>query len=85
MTKTLRCCNFDHCSGRRIHHERPDEPRGIQTKEVDESYNEPWFCSMTCAMLASFMSVRYEDTTVGMAAFERQYPKWREMVAVKKT
>lgn len=83
-TKIIQCCEFRSCSERRIHHERPDESRGIQTKEVDRGYNEPWFCSFTCAILAGFMSVRFEDTTVGLEAFEKIYPNWREMIEVKK-
>jgi len=82
--KKIRCCNFDGgCSERRIHHENPDVSRGIQSREVEDSYDMPWFCSFTCAMLAGFMSVRAEDKTVGMEAFELQYPNWRERIEVK--
>lgn len=84
MTKTLQCCNFDGCAGRRVHHENPDTPRGLQTIEVDYEYDGPYFCCMTCAMLAGFQSVRFEDTTVGLEAFERQYPDWRDRIEVKK-
>lgn len=83
--KVIQCCDFDHCSLRRIHHERPDESRGLRTIEVDEGYNEPWFCSMTCAIMAGFQSVRFEDTTVGLEAFERIYPNWRQRIEVKKS
>jgi len=50
------------CAARRIHFERPDEPRGKQYVEVPESHDElmPAFCSWECAMYAGFMTMKYD-------------------------
>lgn len=39
------------CAERRIHHERPDTPRGPQYVEVPDDYEGPAFCSITCKLL----------------------------------
>jgi len=48
-----RPCNYKECSSRRIHHERPDEPRGIQYVEVPDDFplEGKTYCSFTCAIM----------------------------------
>jgi hypothetical protein len=43
-------CSIEGCSGRRIHHERPDTPRGTQWCTVKENHAGPAFCSLSCYM-----------------------------------
>lgn len=43
-------CDGPHCAERRIHHERPDTPRGIQRVEVPQNHTGPAFCSIECSM-----------------------------------
>jgi len=43
-------CSGPHCAERRIHHERPDTPRGIQSVRVPQNYVGPAFCSIECRM-----------------------------------
>jgi hypothetical protein len=43
-----RPCDGPGCSNRRIHHERPDEPRGVVMVEVPESYTGKAYCSLEC-------------------------------------
>lgn len=59
--KTLPC-KYPDCGARRVHHERPDEPRGHQQVEVPDRYDEasPVFCSLSCAMMDGWMTARYE-------------------------
>ncbi len=44
-------CNGPHCTSRRVHHERPDTPRGVQYVEVPEDYSGPAFCSISCQII----------------------------------
>lgn len=73
----VQCCEFDTCSLRRIHHEQPDTPRGVRYFEIPDDASGPFFCSLTCAMYAGFMSVKYEDDTVGIGPFTAKYPDWK--------
>jgi hypothetical protein len=41
-------CSGPSCAARRVHHERPDEPRGIQYCEVKANSTGPAFCSIEC-------------------------------------
>jgi hypothetical protein len=41
-------CSAEGCSDRRIHHERPDTPRGTQYCEVKANHTGPAFCSLNC-------------------------------------
>jgi len=43
-------CSGPRCANRRIHHERPDTPRGIQHVEVPQDHEAPAFCSIECMM-----------------------------------
>lgn len=49
LTKKIPCAGPG-CANRRVHHERPDEPRGVQMVEVPESYdgNATVYCSIEC-------------------------------------
>jgi len=51
-------CSYAKCKDYRIHHERPDEPRGVQWVEVPDGHEGKAYCSITCACLAGAMSVR---------------------------
>lgn len=52
-------CKAPDCAERRIHHERPDVPRGPQYVEVPDDYpaHRPVFCSMTCAIMGGYMTL----------------------------
>jgi hypothetical protein len=41
-------CSSAACSERRIHHERPDTPRGIQICTVKANHIGPAYCSLNC-------------------------------------
>ncbi len=41
-------CQGPGCSNRRVHYEKPDEPRGIQEFWVAEWIEGPFFCSIEC-------------------------------------
>ena len=41
-------CSSSACSERRIHHERPDDPRGQQYCEVKANHHGPAYCSLNC-------------------------------------
>jgi len=60
-----RPCCFERCGERRIHHERPHEPRGTQYFEVPDDYpiDKPVYCSLTCAISAGAISLKYEGPT----------------------
>jgi hypothetical protein len=51
-------CSGPQCSERRIHYERPDEPRGIQYVEVPEDFTGKAYCSHTCAMLDGALKLK---------------------------
>ncbi len=52
-------CFNQRCWSRRVHHERPDEPRGQQMVEVPLDWDGSCaFCSITCACEAGFMTLR---------------------------
>ena len=61
MTETKRVvCAYEGCKLRRVHHERPDEPRGPQSVEVPWNYEGNAYCSMTCAIMNGAMKLTYE-------------------------
>jgi len=80
-TKKLPCC-YPECWQRRIHHERPDVPRGQQSIEVhaDTPEDAPVFCSITCACMDGWMTVRYEDVETQKA----RQDAWRAMNAERR-
>jgi hypothetical protein len=41
-------CASPICGERRVHHERPDTPRGQQYCEVRANHTGPAFCSLNC-------------------------------------
>jgi hypothetical protein len=41
-------CSAEGCGDRRIHHERPDTPRGTQYIDVKANHRGPAFCSLNC-------------------------------------
>ncbi len=41
-------CDSPGCGDRRVHFERPDEPRGTQYCEVKANHAGPAFCSLNC-------------------------------------
>ena len=43
-------CPAPGCAGKRIHHERPDTPRGPQYNDVPDDYYGLTFCSLECQM-----------------------------------
>jgi hypothetical protein len=45
--KKVPCCSSA-CSGRRVHHERPDTPRGTQFCTVKANHTGPAYCSLNC-------------------------------------
>lgn len=45
--KKIPCANAT-CGERRIHHERPDEPRGTQMVQVADDYEGRVYCSIEC-------------------------------------
>lgn len=49
-TSKLVDCDGPHCADRRIHHERPDTPRGVQQVRVPQDYTGTAFCSIECSM-----------------------------------
>lgn len=54
-------CSYSDCGSRRIHWERPDEMRGQQRIEVDDNHIGPMYCSISCACMDGYMSVRLES------------------------
>lgn len=51
-------CGNPTCSERRIHHEDQDTMRPHRMVEVSDDYNGLSFCSITCACMAGYYSVR---------------------------
>ena len=51
-------CGNPTCSERRIHFERQDEMRPQQMVEVEDDYMGKAFCSITCACVVGYYSVR---------------------------
>jgi hypothetical protein len=41
-------CGSPGCGDRRAHHERPDEPRGLQMCTVRANHVGPAYCSLNC-------------------------------------
>jgi hypothetical protein len=41
-------CDGPGCENKRMHHEQPDVPRGIQMVSVSTKYHGPVFCSIEC-------------------------------------
>lgn len=50
-------CSYKDCGMRRVHHERPDTPRGVQMVTVGEKHEGPAYCSLTCALLDGAISI----------------------------
>jgi hypothetical protein len=48
-TKEVQCSSRS-CPLRRIHHEKPDHPRGPQMIEVPIDHPGPWYCSIECSV-----------------------------------
>ncbi len=82
MSKQVFCCDFDSCKTCRVHHENPDVERGPQILTVEDGRDTPIFCSMTCALLAGFISIKY-NSDCGIGKYETKYPNWRERWLVK--
>ena len=51
-------CGNPSCDQRRIHYEMQDRMRPHQEIEVADDYNGKAFCSITCACIAGYFSVR---------------------------
>lgn len=47
-------CSYEGCGERRIHHERPDEPRGKVLVEVPDGHDDETYCSITCAAMDGY-------------------------------
>ena len=55
-------CFNPSCWSRRVHHERPDDPRGQVMCEVPDNWDGyAAFCSMMCAIEAGYMSLSIKD------------------------
>src|SRR5271157_2372325 len=55
-------CFNPSCWSRRVHHERPDTPRGQVMCEVQDNWDGyAAFCSMMCAIEAGYMSLSLHD------------------------
>lgn len=67
-------CAGPGCASRRIHHERPDEPRGRQMVEVPEDHKGLAFCSITCALLAGVVVARPKPEEHRCGDCRRQLP-----------
>jgi hypothetical protein len=54
-----RPCSYSDCGSRRVHHERPDIPRGTQMIEVPDDHpaDKPFYCSIECACYDGAFSV----------------------------
>ena len=54
-------CPSRGCQDRRQNWSNPDTPRGPQMVEVPDDWAEgkPAYCSMTCALIAGFMTLEY--------------------------
>lgn len=55
-----RPCNGPGCDKYRIHHERPDEPRGVKYVDAPDDYplDKPVYCSITCALMGGAISMK---------------------------
>ena len=63
-------CFNQRCWSHRIHHERPDEPRGQQMCDVPLEWDGSCaFCSITCACEAGFMTLRLNDEKICKKCF----------------
>ena len=58
--KRVECSNSPYCEQRRIHFEQPDTPRGKQYIEVEDDYEKPAYCSLTCAIEHGAIRIRKE-------------------------
>ena len=63
MKKKIKCSGPG-CENKRVHHERPDTPRGPQYLDVPEDYYGKAFCSIECQM--------YWDGTNKKAVWKRK-------------
>ncbi len=70
-----RLCSYPKCNERRVHHEQPDEMRAHQTVELPDGHEEddPYYCSITCACMDGWMSIRYETKE----QIEARQEEWR--------
>lgn len=55
-------CAYARCGERRVHFERPYEPRGTQMIKVPADFASDAFCSITCAVLAGKISLRQKNS-----------------------
>ncbi len=61
-TKKVACARTGNgCEDRRVHHERPDVPRGIQYVEVRANCVGPQFCSIECMLYMKGIMKEKED------------------------
>lgn len=50
-------CNYEGCNKRRKHYTIQDEDRPTQMVEVNDDYESPAYCSITCAIMDGKMTV----------------------------
>lgn len=57
-----RPCSYAECGQRRIHHERPEEMRPHRQIQVPDDLpdDRPCYCSVTCATMDGWMTLKYE-------------------------
>lgn len=72
--KSLPCCN-PNCNKRRIHHEQQDVMRETRMVEVDDDTTvyDAVFCSITCACMDGWMSLKYNPTADAI-----RHAEWQE-------
>lgn len=71
LSRRVPCFN-PKCWSRRIHHERPDTPRGQQMCEVPLDWDGSGaFCSITCACESGFMALRVDPEKCCKKCFVR--------------
>ena len=63
-------CSSSSCPQRRIHHERPQEPRGAQFFWVPSSHPGPWYCSIECSVYGAHERAVAEAENEGMVPKE---------------
>jgi len=68
-------CRYPECGNRRVHHERPDTMRGQQMVDVLDRTPEAEavFCSLTCAIMDGWLSVKYSTKEQTKAREDKWY------------
>ena len=51
-------CSYEKCGDYRCHWEKPEEKRGTQMIEVEDDFDKPAYCSITCATLAGALGLK---------------------------